>query len=89
MGILMKSNGDVEEVAPNNGKTFSLQELQQYVQGYIEIVGVGDKYLILNEEGKLIGLELNVKATEIFIKYRGATDVVVGDVLLADDDEIN
>jgi hypothetical protein len=89
MGILMKSNGEVEEIKPSNGKTFSLQELQGFVQGYIEIVGVGNKYLILNEEGKLNGLDMNRKATEIFIKYYGSTDVIVGDVLLADEDEIN
>lgn len=90
MGILMKTNGDVSEVYPQEkSKHFSLKELQGFVNGYIEIVGVGTKFLVLNEEGKLNGLEINIKATEIFQKYYGMTDVIVGDVLLADESEID
>jgi len=90
MGILMKANGDVSEVYPNKKRHgFSLNELQGFVGGYIEIVGVGEKFLVLNEEGKLNGLEINSKATEIFQKYYGKTDLIVGDVLLADGNEID
>lgn len=90
MAIWIKANGDVQEVFPQNKKTFSLDELQGFVQGYIEMVGIGtDHYMILNEEGKLNGLDLNVKATEIFQKHYGATDVIVGDVLLTDMVEVN
>jgi hypothetical protein len=89
MGILMKENGDVSEVYPQERKnTFSLKEMQGFVGGYIEIVSVGQKYLVLNEEGKLNGLEINLKATEIFQKHYGQTDVIVGDVLLIDSDEV-
>lgn len=89
MGILMKTNGDVSEVYPEKGKHFNLKELQGFVNGYFEIVGVGEKFMILNEEGKLEGLELNTKATEIYQKHYGKVDVIVGDVLLADSDEID
>lgn len=90
MGILMKANGDVSEVYPTKkGHGFSLKELQGFVEGYIEIVGIGKKFLVLNEEGKLNGLEINLKATEIFQKHYGVTDVIVGDVLLADENEID
>lgn len=89
MGILMKANVDVSEVYPKEKKNgFSLEELQGFVEGYIEIVSVGQKFLVLNEEGKLNGLEINQKATEIFQKHYGATDLIVGDVLLADVGEV-
>ena len=88
MGILIKANGDVSEVYPAEKKGFSLKELQGFVGGYIEIVSVGQKYLVLNEEGKLNGLEINLKATEIFQKHYGQTDVIVGDILLADANEV-
>ena len=90
MGILMKANGDVSEVYPKKKRHgFSLDEMQGFVGGYIEIIGVGEKFLVLNEEGKLNGLEINQKATEIFQKYYGKTDLIVGDVLLADENEID
>lgn len=89
MGIFIKENGEVAEVKPKNGKTFSLEELQGFVNGYIEIVNVGQKLMVLNEEGKLMGLDQNLTATEIFQKYYGQTDVIVGCVLLADSDEID
>lgn len=88
MGILMKVNGDVSEVYPAEKKGFSLKELQGFVDGYIEIVGVGKQFMVLNEEGKLNGLDINIKATEIFQKHYGATDVIVGDILLADANEV-
>ena len=88
MGILMKANGDVSEVYPAEKKGFSLKELQGFVDGYIEIVGVGKQFMVLNEEGKLNGLYINIKATEIFQKHYGATDVIVGDILLADANEV-
>lgn len=84
----MKSNGEVQEITPKNGKHFSLDELQGFVEGYIEIVSIGDKHLVVNEEGKLNGLDINSKATEIFAKHYGHIDVIVGNALLANRGEI-
>ena len=88
MGILMKSNGEVQEITPQNGKHFSLEELQGFVEGYIEIVSIGDKHMVVNEAGKLDGLDINSKATEIYIKHYGSNDIIVGNALLADRGEI-
>lgn len=89
MAIFIKENGVVAEVKPQNGKTFSLEELQYFVKGYIEIIMVGEKLMVLNEEGKLYDYDINLTATEIFQKYYGNTDVIVGCVLLADNDELD
>ncbi len=57
-----------------------LNVLQQIVGGYIETVRISDKgILIMNEEGKLLGLEPNF--------YLGAIgDTIVGPVLVVGED---
>jgi hypothetical protein len=79
---------------PANGKLFTLPELQKIVGGYIEIAQTDSALMmVLNEEGKLMGLPVNVIASALY-RYR-STDHIVGNVLLAelrflegDDDEL-
>jgi hypothetical protein len=60
----------------------SLEGMQEAVGGYVEHVALdGKTHLWLNEEGKLVGLEVNPKATAAWRCYFGATDVIVGNVL--------
>ena len=66
-----------------------LAALQKYVGGYIEVASVealsgrkNENLLIVNEEGKLIGLPPNRRATELCAGDRGVSDIIVGDVLL-------
>lgn len=76
-------------ICANGGETevvreLTLERMQEYVKGFIEIVPCyNPKYkgyhIILNEEGKLMGLPINRKATEI---YGNPNDLIVGDVLL-------
>lgn len=80
--LLIKATGDVQVVDPENGTDFTLEELQGFVGGNIEIVRVpddSDRIIILNEEGKLDGLPINMKATDL---YQNPYDVIVGDVLV-------
>ena len=82
---LIKTNGSEVVVQPAKGNSFSLKELQGYVGGFIEFVRIGKKIMVVNEEGKLDGLECNTVATEIFHKeFPGNADFIVGDVLLTD-----
>jgi hypothetical protein len=62
---LLTTDGAAVEIYPKNGRTsFTLQELQHYVGGYIEAVYMQDgRVLIVNEEGKLHGLAFNYRAT--------------------------
>ena len=60
MGLWIKADGSVKDIAPQNGKDYKWHELKKYVNGYIEIVRLGDgKIIVCNEEGKLCGLPLN------------------------------
>ena len=85
MAQIIKTDGYIIESEPKNGSDYQLEELQAIVSGFIEVVPIGEKHLmVVNEEGKLKGLGINHVATAIFNKsYRGY-DVVVGDVLLCE-----
>lgn len=104
MALLIKSNGESKIVLPANGSAFSLEELQQYVGGYIEIwqlphvvmysvasnsmADLGARSMVLNEEGKLMQLPINTEATNIASGVIPPGDFVVGDVLLCTQEEI-
>tara|TARA_R100001244_G_scaffold86809_2_gene66205 strand:- start:5736 stop:6086 length:351 start_codon:yes stop_codon:yes gene_type:complete len=81
-GVFIKSNGEEVQVNPSNGSNFDLEEMQTYVGGYIEIISMGNQTLVLNEEGKLKGLPINNRATQIFKGHFGDLDFIVGDVLV-------
>lgn len=77
MASLLKTDGTETLVTPANGKKFTLEEMQKYVGGYIEIVrGPNSSKLIVNEEGLLQGLPLNRLASLAANRY------IVGDVLV-------
>lgn len=91
MAKLIKSSGLKKIVRPENGSTFTLKELQEYVGGYIELVFLDDgKIFVVDEEGKLKGKEVNIEAT-IYARMKKAgfgNDFIVGDVLLCNKKEI-
>ena len=85
MATLIKSNGVQQEVSPKNGTDFSLEELQGFVGGYIEIIYLDDtKIMVVNEEGKLNGLPYNERATAMVYFL----DAIVGDVLVCESKEV-
>ena len=85
MAQIIKTTGETINVEPKNGTDFTWQELHDIVNGYIEIVPLlGGKIMVVNEEGKVHGLQINEKATGLFqqqCKYF-SLDVIVGDVLV-------
>lgn len=80
MAKIIKTSGEEILISPRNNKEWSLEELKSIVGGYIEICDtVDDGYLVINEDGKLLDLDLNCKATALY-KY-GRNDYIVGDAL--------
>jgi hypothetical protein len=82
--ILIATNGEETKVAPGNKKHFSLVELQAFVGGYIQVITLADgRLMVLNEEGKLDGLEPNLKAME-YAEGSGLAkdDFIVGNVVV-------
>ena len=89
MAMIIKTDGQVISVQPKNGKDFTLQELKVIVGGYIEIIRMNDKFMVVNEEGKLDQLPYNAPATGLYWDNVGCNDYIVGDVLVCGIDEIN
>ena len=67
MAILIEcSSRRLKIVRPKKGKYFSLKELQNYVEGYIEMYHLDDdNVLVLNEEGVINSLPINYPASSI------------------------
>lgn len=67
MGRIYYADGRQEERAPANGRDYSLKEMQAIVGGYIELVPCKQPgmIMVINEEGKLLGLPRNEQATAL------------------------
>ncbi len=98
----IKANGEVLEVRPKSGTTFTLEEMQGYVGGYIEMV----QRLRLGREFLAPGVYAEIGPEHVLVvneegKIRGLTlnkaatsvfaggvfDHIVGDVLLCTREE--
>lgn len=86
MAIHFKASGKSIDVQPKNGKVFSLEELQGYVEGLIELVNLRTCWLVVNEEGMIKGLPFNMAATMAYRSIGG--DFIFGDALLCTFDQI-
>ncbi len=73
MATIVYPNGTEQEVQPRNGSDFQLDELKPIVgtgapqgEDYIEIVRMRDgRIMVINENGKALGLPRNDKATNL------------------------
>ena len=89
MAIVIKTDGTKDALQPKNNKAFTLEELKSVVGGYIEIVQLTEDYLmVINEEGKLLDLPINVVATRVYRASRNTEDFIVGNVLICSNKEI-
>lgn len=76
--------GVIHETAPADGRAFTLGEVQNVVDGYIEIVHLDDeRIMIINEEGKF-GKPYNPIATDVAHIFRAiiVNDYICGDVVV-------
>lgn len=84
MATIIYSNGKADTITPKQGQTFTLQELQEYVDGYIQLIPLGQgEIMILNEEGKLLGLPDNESATTFWRQLLPNAPELVGNVIIA------
>ena len=62
--VIMHTDGTITPITPKRGKTYSLEELQSYVGGYIELLPLEkSRYAVVNEEGMLHDLAINPGAS--------------------------
>ena len=82
MAKLLKPNGDIIEVTPVNGSDFSVPELHALLNcttiEYVRLDNRGDRFFIIDEDGKRANKPVNQLAT---LMYAPGHDVIVGNVL--------
>ena len=89
MAIIIKTNGETENIEPSNGSVFTLEELQRIVKGYVELVPITNgehsgRVMVVDEEGKLkADAQLNDEASRI------AGQRIVGQVIIIDKEQID
>lgn len=73
----VKADGTVTEVVPSKGTKFTLEEVQEFVGGYVERLKLPHRtVMLMNEEGIPRNLPLNEKASSV------AGRDILGDVVI-------
>lgn len=91
MDKIITWEGTESHIQPSNGTDYSLKELVAIVNGYIEIVRLGNgQLMVCNEEGKLNRLDYNPLATALAHSRQAiaSSDYIVGNVLVCDEKEV-
>jgi hypothetical protein len=87
MAKLYAVDGSITEVTPKNGKDFKLEEMQEFVGGYIQVVPLAKgRCIVVDEEGRLKGYQHNAKASQV--TYGLVIGDIVGNMLLLERGEI-
>ena len=90
MSKLIKADGTVQDVLPQNGTDYKLDELKKFVGGYIEIVRLNDsEIMVVNEEGAFTK-EPNKLATIAALMYHviNPNNIIFGDALVCKSEEV-
>lgn len=83
MAQFIRSDGSAEEVFPADGESFTLEELQGFVGGFIEMISLEDGcVMFIDEEGKLKGKPENPVATLVVRGVIAPWDEIVGDAII-------
>lgn len=75
-------------INPKNNHKFQLEELQNYMQGDIEIISLTKNLvMVINENGVSSGLPYNFLATQIMVEYcPNIKDVIIGNAIVCSSD---
>lgn len=82
--VVIKTDGSIHGIDLGENAHDEYEAISGAVGGMIQCVPLSDSGLMLwcNEEGKLIGLPYNQGATNVWTRYWGKTDVMVGDCVI-------
>lgn len=86
--IIAKANGTMLYVEPANKTDYTLDELKRIVGGHIEVINLEKRYLVVNEDGKILRLPYNTLATNWYLTACGGSDFICGDALLCEKEHI-
>jgi hypothetical protein len=82
VGLMITTAGTARTI-PLPAESGLLKTFQAAVGGLIDVITFPslNLALVINDEGKLIGLPVNPTATALYCLYHGVFDVVAGDVV--------
>ena len=86
MARWIKTDGKVEQVHPQDGKEFSVDEIRTFVGGYFEAIKLTSQdVMYLNEDGIGLQLPINAIATEVLHQHKPerAHNPICGNVIIA------
>ena len=85
--LVIKADGNIHGIDLGENSVDEYEALSGAVGGMVQMVPLADSGLLLwcNEEGKLIRLPYNDKATKMWVKFWGQTDVMVGVCVITGD----
>lgn len=92
MAKVIFTDGTVKEITPKNGTDFSLEEIKEYINGFLEVVWLRDEHrniMIIDEEGKIKNLDSNVTATDLAVQAKAIYpyDYIAGNVIVCSMDQ--
>lgn len=88
VATLIKVDGTETETKPAHGATFQLKEMQAHVGGLIEVIRMGSRWVVMDEEGKRKGKAKNTAATHRVHDFLLPEDFLVGDILICEPEEM-
>jgi len=91
MATILKTDGTRVKTTPKNKNHFLAKELNDIVDGYLEIIGLPKEktLMVLDEDGKSKEKPVNTEATRLFRQnFPHNGDYIVGDVLICGQREI-
>jgi hypothetical protein len=76
MATIYRVDGTLEPVTPATGGEFTLDEVQNIVGGYVELVRLTKGFFLVDEDGRYKGLPLNLQATALATLSHGPLTIV-------------
>lgn len=85
--MVIKTDGTFHGIDLGENSHDEYEAISKAVGGMVQMVPLGESGLLIwcNEEGKLTGLPYNEFATNVWTRYWGQTDVMVGDCVVTGD----
>lgn len=84
--ILIRTDGTISDICPTDGAHFTLEEAQEYVGGWVELIDLPeDKIMLVNEEGAY-HCQCNLMAT-VYCQHERVLmpgTCIYGDVVVCD-----
>lgn len=90
--FIVKTDGSKHVITPQVGTKFNLEELQEFVGGYIQVINLNEEQcMVVNENGKLYHLEMNAEASVIAHSFRAIfpNDFIFGDAVIINNSQLD